>query len=743
MDATGGTNSSESAETTDAPARIAALRALLTRANHAYYVDAAPFMTDQEFDERLAELARLEAGHPGLADPNSPTARVGGAPMSGDFETRAHRVRMMSVDNTYSVEDFLAWSARCADALAPAGQPSSAAPATGLFDATPDPAPDAASGPALYADPKVDGLAISLRYEKGELVEALTRGDGEKGDLVTANVRAIRAVPLRLRDPGDGVPPVLEVRGEIFMPVREFERLNAERERHGEELFANARNSCVGTLKNKDPKIVASRRLSFVAHGRGEGEGLPALASHAEFVAYLKRLGVPVSPLGRALATAADAVAMIERFARERDALDYAVDGLVVRIDRFDLQERLGATAKSPRWAIAYKYPAEQKETTLLGVAWQVGKGGTITPRATMEEVLVAGSRVRHATLHNIEEIQRRDLRIGDRVVVEKAGEIIPQVVRAVVEKRTGSETPIEPPAACPECGGAVEREGPKLFCANPSCGARFRERLKWFVGRDQMNVDGMGEEIVDALVDAGVVRGFADVFTLDPLVVERTLSTARARRNAEKKGADADDAVARALLKIEKEGVGVQATGLVESAAEAARSRGLARVLAGLGIRHVGASAAKTLARRFRSADELLAATESELAALDDFGEITAKSVAGWLASDEAKAVFAALAGAGVDLASREPKPVEAGANAFAGRTFVVTGTLGRFGRSEATEILERAGAKVAGSVSKKTSVVVAGAEAGSKLAKATELGIEIWDEARFVEELAKAGVA
>ena len=612
MDATGGTNSSESAETTDAPARIAALRALLTRANHAYYVDAAPFMTDQEFDERLAELAWLEAGHPGLADPNSPTARVGGAPMSGDFETRAHRVRMMSVDNTYSVEDFLAWSARCTDALAPAGQPSSAAPATGLFDATPDPAPDAASGPALYADPKVDGLAISLRYEKGELVEALTRGDGEKGDLVTANVRAIRAVPLRLRDPGDGVPPVLEVRGEIFMPVREFERLNAERERHGEELFANARNSCVGTLKNKDPKIVASRRLSFVAHGRGEGEGLPALASHAEFVAYLKRLGVPVSPLGRALATAADAVAMIERFARERDALDYAVDGLVVRIDRFDLQERLGATAKSPRWAIAYKYPAEQKETTLLGVAWQVGKGGTITPRATMEEVLVAGSRVRHATLHNIEEIQRRDLRIGDRVVVEKAGEIIPQVVRAVVEKRTGSETPIEPPAACPECGGAVEREGPKLFCANPSCGARFRERLKWFVGRDQMNVDGIGEEIVDALVDAGVVRGFADVFTLDPLVVERTLSTARARRNAEKKGADADDAVAKALLKIEKEGVGVQATGLVESAAEAARSRGLARVLAGLGIRHVGASAAKTLARRFRSADELLAATEA-----------------------------------------------------------------------------------------------------------------------------------
>jgi DNA ligase (NAD+) len=687
-------------------------------------------MSDQEFDALLAELASLEARHPELDDPNSPTKRVGGAPLEGEFETRRHRVPMLSVDNTYSLEDMRAWYRRCADALGGAAvEPElGLSAAAGLFAAAG--AAGAAAGPALYADPKVDGLAISLRYEDGELVEAVTRGDGEKGDLVTANVRAIRAVPLKLRAPAGahraaGVPRVLEVRGEIFMPVREFERINEERERHGEQLFANARNSCVGTLKNKDPKVVASRRLSFVAHGRGEGEGLPALASHSEFVAYLRELGVPVSSIGGVMKSLADAERAIGDFAERREKLDFAVDGMVVRIDRFDEQERLGFTAKSPRWAVAFKYPAEQKETVLEKVEWQVGKGGTITPRATMSPVFVAGSTVRHATLHNIEEIQRRDLRIGDHVIVEKAGEIIPQVVRAVVEKRTGSEAPIEAPTACPECSGPVEREGPKLFCANPMCSARFRERLKWFVGRDQMNVEGMGEEIVDALVDAGLVREFADVFRLDALAVARTLA----------KGD-------KALAEIERKGPGKRATALIEAAAEAAKERGLARVLAGLGIRHVGASAAKTLARRFRSASELLAATEADLIALDDFGEVTARSVAAWLASDEAKRIFARLEEAGVDLASREPKPVEAGSNAFAGRTFVVTGTLAGFGRTEVSEILERAGAKVAGSVSKKTSVLVAGEEAGSKLAKARELGVEIWDESRLVAELSAAGL-
>ena len=701
--------------------RIRDLRELLARANTAYYVDAAPFMSDQEFDTLLAELVLLEAHNPALFDPNSPTQRVGGAPLEGEFETRAHRVPMLSVDNTYSIEELRVWYQRCADALGVGS--GDVDPDAGLFAAA------SARAPTLFADPKVDGLAISLRYERGELVEAVTRGDGEKGDLVTANVRAIRAIPLKLRVPEDarfgGIPHVLEVRGEIFMPVKEFERINEEREKHGEQLFANARNSCVGTLKNKDPKIVASRRLSFVAHGRGESDGLPELHAHSEFVAYLKALGIPVSNVGGAMKTLADAELTIQEFADRRDQLDFAVDGMVVRIDRFDEQKRLGFTAKSPRWAVAFKYPAEQKETILEKVDWQVGKGGTITPRATMTPVFVAGSTVKHATLHNIEEIQRRDLRIGDHVIVEKAGEIIPQVVRALVEKRTGLEQPIEPPTKCPVCNGAVEREGPKLFCANSSCSARFRERLKWFVGRDQMNVDGMGEEIVDALVDAGVVKDFADVFRLDAMLVARTLAKGE-----------------KALAEIAKKGPGKRATSLIESAAHAAKDRGLTRVLAGLGIKHVGSSAAKTLARRYRTADELLAATETDLTLLDDFGEVTAKSVAAWLASDEAKRVFAELAAVGVDLTSREPKPVAAGANAFAGRTFVVTGTLAQFGRTEVTELLERAGAKVAGSVSKKTSVLIAGEEAGSKLTKAQELGVEIWDESRLVTELSAAGL-
>ena len=701
--------------------RIRDLRELLARANTAYYVDAAPFMSDQEFDTLLAELVLLEARNPALFDPNSPTQRVGGIPLEGEFETRAHRVPMLSVDNTYSIEELRVWYQRCADALGVGN--GEVDPDAGLFAAA------SASAPTLFADPKVDGLAISLRYEQGELVEAVTRGDGEKGDLVTANVRAIRAIPLKLREPEDarfgGIPRVLEVRGEIFMPVKEFERINEEREKHGEQLFANARNSCVGTLKNKDPKIVASRRLSFVAHGRGESEGLPELRAHSEFVACLKALGIPVSNVGGAMKTLVEAERAIQEFADRRDQLDFAVDGMVVRIDRFDEQKRLGFTAKSPRWAVAFKYPAEQKETILEKVDWQVGKGGTITPRATMTPVFVAGSTVKHATLHNIEEIQRRDLRIGDHVIVEKAGEIIPQVVRALVEKRTGLEQPIEPPTKCPVCNGVVEREGPKLFCTNSSCSARFRERLKWFVGRDQMNVDGMGEEIVDALVDAGVVKDFADVFRLDVMLVARTLAKGE-----------------KALAEIAKKGPGKRATSLIESAAHAAKERGLTRVLAGLGIKHVGSSAAKTLARRYRTADELLAATESDLTLLDDFGEVTAKSVASWLASDEAKRVFAELAAVGVDLTSREPKPVAAGANAFAGRTFVVTGTLVQFGRTEVTELLERVGAKVAGSVSKKTSVLIAGEEAGSKLTKAQELGVEIWDESRLVAELSAAGL-
>lgn len=693
--------------------RVEELRELLHRANRAYYLDANPIMTDRDFDERLAELAALEREHPALRDPTSPTERVGEV-ASGSFATARHRVPMQSVENSYSALDVRSWHQRCVEGIAAA-----TGTADDLFAASPAP-PEV----PLVCDPKVDGVAISLRYERGALVEAVTRGDGETGDVVTRNAKAIRSIPLRLTTPkGRAIPDVLEVRGEIYMPIAMFDRINAERAAAGDVLFANPRNSTAGTLKNLDPKIVASRGLRFLAHGRGESSEV-GIASWWEWLGFLAELGIPTNPLACRAADADEAIRVIEAFDATRRTLPYAVDGMVVRVDRFDQQRTLGATSKAPRWAIAFKYPAEQGTTILREVAWQVGKGGTLTPRATMDPVVLAGTTVRHATLHNIEEIRRRDVRIGDVVVVEKAGEIIPQVVRPVLEKRSGVETPIEPPSECPACGGPVEQEGPKLFCVSPECPAQFRERLKWFVGRDQMDIDGMGERLVDQLVDAGLVHHFADVFRL--------------RKDQ--------------LLALER--MGEKSADNLLAAIEAARGRGLQRVLAGMGLRHIGASASKTLAKAFPHADALLAigeagpAGEAQLAELEDFGAITAASLARDLASERVRNAFRELAATGVDLTSPlyRPTSVAAGqpserSGAFAGKTFVVTGTLERWGRSDIEALLESLGAKVSGSVSKKTSVVIAGAEAGSKLAKARELGVEVWDEARAIRELESVG--
>ena len=384
----------------DEPARIDELRELLHRANRSYYVDASPFMADSEFDRLLAELAELESRHPECSDPESPTVRVGGSPVEG-FETVEHRRRMMSIDNTYSTDDLAAWYERVLKGLE--DQP-----------------------PVLVCDPKIDGVAISLRYEAGRLVSAITRGDGERGDLVTSNVRAIDSVPLVL---AEGAPEVLEVRGEIFMPDAAFERINHERADAGEPLFANARNSTAGSLKSLDPAVVRSRGLRFCAHGRGEVVGLDDVAGHIDFTTRLRALGIPTSDRQVRCDTLPQVIEAIDRFDADRSEVGHAIDGMVVRVDGFAQQERLGATAKAPRWCIAFKYPAEQAETRLLAVDWQVGKGGTLTPRATMEPVFVSGTTVQHATLHNIEEIRRKDIRLGDLVVVEKAGEIIPQVV--------------------------------------------------------------------------------------------------------------------------------------------------------------------------------------------------------------------------------------------------------------------------------------------------------------------------
>jgi DNA ligase (NAD+) len=667
-------------------ARIGELRELLRRADRAYFVEDRPFLADSEYDRLLKELAALEARHPGLEDPTSPTRRVGGAASEG-FATAVHRVPMRSIDNSYDEADVRAWYARCREGLAAEGEL------------------------ALVCDPKVDGVAISLRYERGELVSAVTRGDGEKGDAVTANARAIRAVPLRLE--GDRVPEVVEVRGEIFMPDASFARINRERAEAGEPLFANPRNSTAGTLKSLDPEVVRSRGLRFLAHGLGETSGpLEAGRTWSGSLVALASLGIPTSPDAVRVEGVEAALAAIASFDARRRTMGFAVDGMVVRLDRLDFQESLGSTAKSPRWCIAFKYPPDQGRTRLRQVEWQVGKGGTLTPRATMDPVPLAGTVVRHATLHNIEEIRRRDIRLGDLVIVEKAGEIIPQVVQPVVEERTGNETPIEPPARCPSCGGAIEPEGPKLYCVNPECPAQFRERLAWFVGRDQMDIEGMGEKLVDQLVEGGLVRHFADIFRLD-------------RKD---------------LLALER--VGETSADNLLAAIETARSRGLVRVLAGLGIRHIGAAAAKTLAKAFPDADSLLAADEAQLRELPDFGEITAASLAADLRTPRMRETFRRLAEAGVDLRSPIHDPSAAPpAGPLAGKTVVVTGSIEGYTRTGITELLERLGAKVAGSVSKRTQLVIAGEEAGSKLDKARELGIEVWDAARFAREIAAAG--
>ena len=688
--------------------RIDELRELLHRANRAYYVDAAPFMSDAEFDRLLAELAALESAHPECFDPNSPTQRVGGEPSTG-FAQVTHRVPMMSVDNTYSTDDLRAWWDRCENAL---GHPF-----------------------AAVADPKVDGVAISIRYEHGQLVQAATRGDGTVGDDVTRNVRAIDAVPLVLAaSAGSPVPPVLEVRGEIFMPNASFERINDERRRAGEPEFMNARNSTAGTLKSLDPAVVRSRGLSFVAHGVGHVEdvtldGRP-VATYLDFLRALRALGIPVPGTEVRCTSADECVAAIERFGAARADLAYAVDGMVVKVDAFADRSALGVTAKSPRWAVAFKYPAERKPTVLRSIAWQVGKGGTLTPRATMDPVVIAGTKVQHATLHNIDEIHRKDLRIGDTVVVEKAGEIIPQEVEVDLAKRPADALPVEPPAACPSCGEPVTKEGPKLFCTNAACPEQFRERLKWFVGRNQMDIDGLGEKIVDQLLDAGLVRGFADVFRLDPARVAELTS-----ESVTKSGK-------RMVRKI-----GAKTAASIVAGAEQAKGRGMARLLESLGIRHMGTASAKAFARAYPDVDALRAASPEDLMQIHDIGEVTAPSIHADLHSPAMDRTLRELRDAGVSMASttfrardeaRDGSPSGTPGDAdFAGKTVVLTGELESLDRRTATERLEALGAKVTGSVSKNTHLVIAGPGAGSKLAKATELGIEVWDEARLLRAL------
>ncbi len=680
------------------PAAITDLRHRLLEADRRYRLGEATGMTDKQWDEALVELTELEAKHPELQTPDSPTRRVGGAPIDG-FVTVPHSVPMLSIDNTYSKEELQAWYARALKLLG-----LEAVADGGLFAKTAE--------LRLALEPKVDGVAISLRYEKGVLVRGVTRGDGDKGDDVTHNLRTLHDVPLQLAGNPAAWPEILEVRGEVYLPFDAFEKANLKRAASGEDLFANPRNTTAGALKQKDPKKVV-KGLRFFAHGRGELDAAfaQATSSHSSFLAALRRFGLPTNPQAACVNGAEEAWAFIEAFDIKRRGLPYATDGVVAKVDAWDLQTKLGMTSKSPRWCIAYKFAPDRDTTRLLAVDWQVGKTGRLTPRATMEPVQLAGTTVRHASLHNADQIAMLGLMIGDLVEIEKAGEIIPHVVGVRKDVRTGAETPITAPLACPSCAGPVaQAQGEVDYrCDNPECPAQLRERLIWFCGRDQMDIAGLGEKLVLQLCDAGLIKNFGDIYHL----AQKQDAILALERMAETK------------LKNLLAGI------------ENSKLRGLARVLAGLGVRHLGSSASDALSQQFGSIEALSAASLDQLQAADGIGPETAGAVHAFLHSEAGRHVFAELAESGVKLT--EEKRVIANATPFSGKTVVLTGTLEHFERGDLEKKLIALGAKISGSVSAKTHLVIAGDKAGSKLAKAQELGIEVWGEQKLLDVLGK----
>ncbi len=674
--ATKGTTDTTTGAGDDVLAEVERLRRELARHDHLYYVLAAPEIADAEYDRLFRRLKDLEAAHPELADPSSPTHRVGGEPIAG-FRAVTHARRMTSLDNTYDADEVREFDARVRKLLG----------ASATF--------------TYFVDPKVDGVACSLRYERGVLVLAATRGDGVTGDDVTTNVRTVRDVPLRLHlEPGEAPPEVFEVRGEVYLPKATFAKINEQRLKEGDEPFQNPRNACAGTLKLLDSCTVARRGLRFIPHGMGEVVGLE-VRSYSQLLEACKRFGFARSPHGRPCGDIDQVLAYLSTFEPTRSGLPYEVDGAVIKVDDYAQLERLGMTAHHPRGMIAYKYAAEQATTRLAGLEVGVGKTGTLTPVALLDPVRLAGTTVSRASLHNYDEVQRKDIRLGDLVVVEKAGEIIPYVVRSLPEQRTGQETPIVPPAACPSCGTAPERrEGEvAVFCPNRACPDVVRGLIRYYANRRAMDIEGLGEKLVDQLVDKGLVRSVADLYRLGE----------------------------EQLLGLERMGK-KSAQNLLEGIA-ASKGRGLARLLNGLSIPGLGETTGRDLAERAGDLQHLMGKDAGALEAEFKLGPVLASEVAGWLADPEHQRLLRELAEAGVDMT--QPKRQAApGASKVIGKTFVITGTLPRRSRDEAQAAIEAAGGKVTGSVSKKTDFLVAGEKAGSKLTKAQELGIAVLDE-------------
>ncbi|WP_195695577.1 NAD-dependent DNA ligase LigA [Priestia megaterium] len=663
-----------------AKSRVQELRDLLNQYGYEYYVLDQPSVPDAEYDKLMNELIEIEESFPELKTADSPTQRIGGQVLDA-FEKVQHQTSMLSLGNAFNEEDLRDFDRRVRQAV---GDEFS-----------------------YVCELKIDGLAVSLRYEDGYLVLGATRGDGTTGENITENLKTIRSIPLRIKEPLS-----MEVRGEAFMPRKSFEALNEAKMERDEVPFANPRNAAAGSLRQLDPKIAAKRNLDIFVYAMTD-TGELEIDSHSESLNLLDELGFKTNKERQTCETIDDVIAYIESWQTQRPELSYDIDGIVVKVDSFDQQVDLGTTAKSPRWAIAYKFPAEEVVTKLVNIELTVGRTGVITPTAILEPVQVAGTTVQRASLHNEDLIREKDIRIGDYVVVKKAGDIIPEVVNVIEEKRTGEEQEFTMPTHCPECESELVRlEGEvALRCINPSCPAQIREGLIHFVSRNAMNIDGLGEKVISQLFRQQLIKDVADIYTLTK----------------------------QQLIELER--MGEKSADNLIAAIEASKENSLERLLFGLGIRHVGAKAAKTLAQHFETIDKLTKATYDELVAINEIGAKMADAIVAYFTQEEVQELIHELKEYGVNLTYKGPKlvSVENVDSVFAGKTVVLTGKLEQLSRNEAKAQIEALGGKVTGSVSKKTDLVVAGEEAGSKLTKANELEIEVWDEARLLTELNK----
>ncbi|MEL5989284.1 NAD-dependent DNA ligase LigA [Kurthia gibsonii] len=658
--------------------KVAEYNRLLHEYGHAYYVLDQPTVPDHVYDKMLHELLAIEQEYPDLIYPDSPTQRVGGEILKG-FNKVEHRYPMLSLGNAFSEADLKSFDERVRQSIG--------------------------DNFSYVCELKIDGLAISLMYDNGLFVRGATRGNGSVGEDITENLKTVHSIPLRLKE-----PVTIEVRGECYMPKKSFTNLNKVRAEQGEELFANPRNAAAGSLRQLDPKIAAKRNLStfiYAIGGSGEDYGL---ASHSDALDYLDQLGFNTNQERKRCQTIEEVFAYIQEWTEKRPNLIYEIDGIVVKVDRYDQQQELGNTVKAPRWSIAYKFPAEEVMTKVLDIDLTVGRTGVVTPTAILEPVQVAGTTVQRATLHNENIIHEKDIRIGDAVIIRKAGDIIPEVKQVLFDQRPEGLEPFTMPTHCPACGSELVRidDEVALRCVNPSCFAQVAEGLSHFVSRNAMNIDGVGERVVSQLLREGLVKDVSDLYTLNK---EELIAL---ERMGEKSAQNLLDAI------------------------EASKKNSLERLLFGLGIRHVGAKAARLLAEEFESIDALMDATVEQLTAVFEIGDKMADSIVMYFEKEEVRELIERLRQLGVNVYYTGKKiNTEEIDSVFNGKTIVLTGKLSQLNRSEAQKKIEELGGKVTGSVSKKTDLVIAGEDAGSKLTKAEQLGIEVWNEERLIEEL------